>query len=264
MKKLIIATAILCVPLGLASLHNARTLSPLEQQSSFVRRTWQPDGGDQHEYFWRLEGGSDESSPRTICRSLSAPSLRTRIEVLPWQLVAEGQLAAIYAEHTLYQKEGSDRFFVHVRVQNKTRNEVGVDLGDYNEVVYPNQWGVRREAQRGTIDEKRIMPRKLDGSVSRNLLTRYVTHTLTMIKPGASADYYREFNASTIKQVESNNGKYLFVSLDGQIFDTDGKSVETITLEWGKGRDFWTDLWFTFPAQWKSIPKDGLVVGENH
>ena len=181
-----------------------------------------------------------------------------------WQLLDQGQLVVIYAEKAIYRKEGSDRFFVHVRLQNRTSRSIGIDLSDYFKVVYPNQWGVHQEAQRELIDEGRIIPKKPNEQSRRKLLSDYDNHKLVMIGPGAMIDYYRDFNASTVKDVENSKGKYLIISMDGQISATDGKREETVTLEWQGGTKVVdTDVAIPFPVDWKSIPKDGFVITEH-
>lgn len=88
---------------------------------------------------------------------------------------------------------------------------------------------------------------------------------VTRIEPGQSVDYYREFNASSRKEVEEQArreaGMYLVVSLDGQMPVTDGQRVETLSCVWESGRgSAGTDLAIPLPLKWKQLPDGARVV----
>ena len=83
MRKLMIATAVVCVSIGIASLHNGGTLSAATPPSNYILRAWRMDGGEQNQYLGSLEGQTHENSTGILYNSLGSTSLRARISGLP-------------------------------------------------------------------------------------------------------------------------------------------------------------------------------------
>ncbi|KPJ73159.1 MAG: hypothetical protein AMS14_06705, partial [Planctomycetes bacterium DG_20] len=174
-----------------------------------------------------------------------------------WQVVAKGKLAAVSVERALYEKTGSVHFLVRVRITNLTDRPIGVDLRSRDSVIYPNQWGILPTNVRGEVDERRIRPRVVDGALRWQMLAAFRNKELTTVAPRGQAEYSREFNASGRKDIEKQqgSGKYLFVSMDGQLFVTDGQIVENVHCSWGDGRPEKTDLILPLPITWRKVPE---------
>lgn len=180
-----------------------------------------------------------------------------------WQVMATNALAVAAVERVLYERANDPHFFIRVRITNTTDRPIGVDLRDYRQVIYPNQWGINQESQRGVIDERRVPPTPLPAKLTED----FVAGKLTGIAPGEAVDYYREFNASGRKEIEAQAQKdavkYLVVSLDGAVPVTDGKAVETLSCVWDGGRNTGnTDLVVPLPVRWNAIPGGVQVVSE--
>lgn len=175
-------------------------------------------------------------------------------------IYCQSQLVTVDVERVLYEGPNPDYFYIKVEIKNITDNTIGIDLSDKWKIIYPNQWGNLNEPQRNTIDEIRVVPDKLDRAKKVRLLTGYKNHTLEFIKPHSTFTYYTEFNANGKKGIEETKetGDYLFLSLDGQLFITDGKKCERIAFEEGthwKGNSI-----FTKPIAWNIIEDETLII----
>ena len=178
-----------------------------------------------------------------------------------WQTVASNALARAAVERVLYERPNDSHFYIRVRITNTTDRPLGADLRDYWRVIYPNQWGVSQQDRRGEINERRLK-QVADKSA---LVTDFAAGRLTRIEPGASVDYYREFNAGGRKEVEEEArqfaGKYLVVSLDGQVPVTDGKRIAALSCLWEGDRTAAdTDLVIPLPVKWSKVSEAALVV----
>ncbi len=174
-----------------------------------------------------------------------------------WQMLASNAWATVSVERTLYEKAGHQNFFVHVIVANQTKRKVGVDLSSYWKVIRPNQWGMNEQNHRGVINEKRLSRAKLDDITRERLKTAYDAGTLKLVDPQAKVDYYVNFNASGRKDIEKLQGRYCLVIMDGEIFFTDGRDVEVLSL-WEQEQA--REVAISTPIIWKSLPKDATLV----
>ncbi|MBI4355859.1 MAG: hypothetical protein HY597_05400 [Candidatus Omnitrophica bacterium] len=179
-----------------------------------------------------------------------------------WQLLTTGTLAVAHVERRLYEKEGSNHFFIRVRLTNVIQQSIGVDLAHYWQVIYPNQWGIHQEDHRTMIDEKHMVDEPLDNQQKEQLITEYHARKLTMVKPGQAVDYYREFNASGRADVDRGHGNYFILSLDGRVLVTDGSRVEALDCTWGPRHSGCGDLVIPFPVRWQGVPPDGRIITE--
>jgi hypothetical protein len=185
----------------------------------------------------------------------------TRTLPQSWMTVASNPLATATVERTLYERPNDPHFYIRVRITNTTDRPLGVDLRDCWRVIYPNQWGVSQASQRGEINERRLK-QVADKSA---LVPDFAAGKLTRLEPGATLDYYREFNAGGRKEVEEQArqfaGKYLVVSLDGQVPVTDGKRIEALSCVWEGDRTAAdTDLVIPLPVKWSKVSEAALVV----
>ena len=177
-----------------------------------------------------------------------------------WQIVREGKLVRLECERALYERAGSVHFFVRLRVTNLGASTLGLDLRDYWLVPRPNQWGGLRTSERRVINEKRVEAKPLDEERRRHLLAAFAEGLLESVSAKGRIDLFIEFNASARSDVDAVDLPYLYVSLDGQLFVTDGKAFDNLTLEWGTDDDFRSSLMMSTPVSWGTVPPDAVVV----
>lgn len=203
-------------------------------------------------------GGSALLGPRAaVAQPLVARGAPARAGAA-WQRIAAGPLLAIEVEDALYEAAGSPHFFVHVRLVNLARRPLGVDLRAPWQTAYPNQWGRGDEAARTAIDEGRAVVRPLDAAGRAALLAAFRAGGLTTIAPGASADYYAVFNASGRADVDGRPGRYVLISLGGELRATDGARVDQIALERFPPEQ--PDAVVHAPIRWGRVPAGARVV----
>ena len=178
-----------------------------------------------------------------------------------WHLLAEGKFATAEVDPVLYYQKGDDDFYIQVRLTNLTKKPIGVRL-DYWKGFSPNQWGVHPQDKRGMINEGRLERKGLTDKEKEKLHADFASKKLTMIPPGKSVTYFRDFNGpSGRKKLANEAGLFLIISMDGQLFFTDGKEIENLHCDWEAGRDVEeTDVVIDFPPTFKLLPKKALVV----
>ena len=159
---------------------------------------------------------------------------------------------AVRIESDLYEKENHPNYFIHVELRNQTPHEIGVDLSDKWMVFYPNQWGGSDLDYRTVIDERAIVPKRLDTRSRTRLIEAFKSKQLTVLPPSKSVDYFTNFNASGRKDIQAAKGKFILISIKGQLWFTDGSEV------WDEqpGRD----LAIEKPVTWKTIPGNAIVI----
>jgi hypothetical protein len=70
----------------------------------------------------------------------------------------------------------------------------------------------------------------------------------------------RELNASGRANVDIAGTPWLFVSVSGQLFLTDGRDAESLALDWDAGNDAHTDLVLLMPLDWATVGDGARVV----
>lgn len=175
-----------------------------------------------------------------------------------WQLLAQDNHVAIFVERSLYEKSGSTFFFIHIRVHNKTKRRLGLDLRVRDRVVYPNQWGVYPRPQREIIDEERRIPTRLTPEIKNKLVDDFHSGALTPLTD--KIDYYVAFNSRRPLREELIAGHYLIVAMDGELTLTDGQIVEVLSL--AETSDDKRELVISVPVKWKSVPPGQIVFAE--
>ena len=196
-------------------------------------------------------------SPRQTARQrseITAHPVGSEAADAQWQPLTTGKLMAAAIERALFAREQSSRFFIHVRITNLSQRAAGVDLSDSWEIVYPNQWGVYQRDHREEIDEERRAHEPLSEPRKMQLIADYHANKLTMMAPGQTMDYYREFNASGRTDVDQSQGRYVILSLDGRILVTDGKDAEALDCTGTPSDAACGDVVIPFPVAWKTIP----------
>ncbi len=148
-----------------------------------------------------------------------------------WHGLSDSHGVRIDVERRLYQIKDSNRFYIHVRITNDNNTPVSVDLRDAHLNIYPNQWELMREPRRGPIDELRTLKTSLGPERTQNLLQAHAQHALSEIPSHHALDFYRESYADLDDAGGFNDGCYLIVSLDGQMFFTDGHSCWQVNMD---------------------------------
>jgi hypothetical protein len=181
-----------------------------------------------------------------------------------WTRVAHGRMADALVERVLYEKPGAPHFFVHVRVVNRAASDIGVAMGDYFGVVYPNQWGASDTPHRQDIDERRLTQSPLDAATRARLLGDFRRDALPRAPAalGGSLDYYRDFNASSRADVDaqSHGARYVIFAMDGRLDVTDGADAERIRLT--EDDDAAREVTLDVPVEWRVVPAGALVLAD--
>jgi hypothetical protein len=160
---------------------------------------------------------------------------------------------AVRIETVLYESKGHPNFFIHVVLRNQTPYDLGVDLSDSSMVLYPNQWGGSELDHRMVVDEEFLPPKELDTPLRARLVEALRSKRLTVLAPGKSVDYYTNFNASGRKDVQAAKGKFILISIQGQLVFTNGADVWDVRPS--------RDLAIRTPAAWKLIPMNARIIG---
>lgn len=167
------------------------------------------------------------------------------------QLFYYGKLAIIIVDKQLYVSDTSDYFYIHVNIKNTSGNALGIDLSNPWHILYPNQWQFSDSAFRMVIDEEQIVPEELNSKKAAEIGKKIKDNLLTMVLPGQTFDYYTEFNYEKPKETDMVKNKYLIVSIDGQMFFTDGTNVEQVKCNGDLNVD--RELALKCPFTWQQI-----------
>lgn len=175
-------------------------------------------------------------------------------------LIWNSELCTVQIENVLYEGPNPDYFYIKVEIINTSVNTIGVDLSDKWKIIYPNQWGNLYTPERFVINEMRIPPDELDSLRAVRLVTDFEKGKLEFIEPAKSFTYYTEFNANGRAAIDETSevGDFFYLSLDGQLFLTDGNKCERISFE--------DDVhWFgnsvlTKPLVWDEIVNEELII----
>jgi hypothetical protein len=198
------------------------------------------------------------SHPATTARPTASDHPATAAD--GWVPVAHGRMADAFVERVLYEKPGALHFYVHVRVARHAGANLGVALGDYFGVLYPNQWGASPTPNRQVVDEERMTQPPLDDGTRARLLADFQLDAMALVAGGGSLDYYRDFNASSRADVErqSRGYPYVIVAMDGRLDVTDGVEAERIVVSDDTMREVALDV----PVEWRVIPAGAIVLSD--
>ena len=174
-----------------------------------------------------------------------------------WHVLGKTDLARFEVEKALYEKAGEPFCFVRVRLTNVTDRAIGVDLRGWMTVL-PGQLGKSGTEHNNFFKEVRLHHTALDQRERAKALADFAAARLTVIPPGKSIDYYREYiERARVDKVDKAEGKYLIISMDGEQILTDGKKVEQFHVVPREGAK--TDLAILSPVPWKTIPAGGRI-----
>ncbi|MBI5219860.1 MAG: hypothetical protein HY958_13115 [Bacteroidia bacterium] len=176
-------------------------------------------------------------------------------------LYYEGKLADVYIDKMLYLHSSTPSFLAKITIKNKTSRQLGVDLGDYWKVVYPNQYGIHNAPRRDEINEGRIIPDSLNKKKKDALKKAFKENTLTLIPPNGKIQYYRDFNSGKKENLLIKKEEFLIISFDGQLFITDGKEeFERVFVKDGPNEK--TDLVIKYPVGWGNISNPKEIINK--
>ena len=146
-----------------------------------------------------------------------------------------GELCNVWVENTLYEGSNPNYFYIKVEIKNTSENIIGIDLKDKWKIIYPNQWGNLHTPERNFIDEIRIIPDELDSLKMVKLFADFKNDSLEFLDPNKSFTYYTEFNANGKTGIDNTHevGNFFYLSLDGQLFLTNGSKCERICFSSG-------------------------------
>ncbi|PKP22179.1 MAG: hypothetical protein CVU05_04985 [Bacteroidetes bacterium HGW-Bacteroidetes-21] len=177
-------------------------------------------------------------------------------EALLEHLIFRGMLAEIYVEKAMYEAPKYENFLMKFTIKNINEKTIGVDLSDYWRVIYPNQWGLYEKPVREDVNEQQIIPNE---DFDKNFLKRkYKKKELRMIKPGESFSYYREWNGSGEKPVLKGTEKFVIITVDGQLFITNGKLLEQVKLLHAEEQDRAVVL--PAPIVYKALNDSSMII----
>lgn len=184
-----------------------------------------------------------------------------------WQVVASNELASVQVCQQLYERGPQTPFFVRFRVTNRSAQTIGVDLRDYNRVMYPNQWGDLPTPQRGEIDERRMQYTALTQAEQTKLVGEFKAGALTRLQPGEHVEYYREFNNSAAGRPKGAG--YTFVSMDGALALADAThAVKLSCATDGAGKPVAgavaTDMILPPGLHWAQIPAGAVILSQTY
>jgi hypothetical protein len=206
--------------------------------------------------------GPATAQPRTPPSSGRAPTTAPG-----WQRYGTGALVRVELETSLYQLAsstgGQGKFFVHVRLVNLARRPVGVDLSSRARTVYPNQWSRGDDAARSEIDERRALVPPLAPPDATTLRGAHARGQLRTIAVGGAVDYYAEFNGDGRAAVDALPGRYVLVSIAGEVRATDGQRVEQLAFDFSPHAAASADACLRVPAAplgWSVVPVGATVV----
>jgi hypothetical protein len=207
-------------------------------------------------------GSAAGPAPRDIGNRGSASAPTAPDDAAAFRPVVRGELAEVEEADHLYERPGSPFFFTRIRITNRAAVAIGVDLREYTQVIFPNQWGGLATPTRLVIDETRLVPVALDALRASALRSAFAASPspLVRVEPGASVDYYREFNASGRAEVDAVTEPYVFVSLSGQLLLTDGTRCENLGLDPPATGTLGDAGAFATPIRWGVVPAGAHVV----
>lgn len=185
----------------------------------------------------------------------------TEVDTVHLHLFKRGKFADVYFEPKLYEREGSEHFFVRVVIRNKTEKTIGLDLivDPYWGVLYPNQYVIQNafDREHPTI-EHQITPERLSEEDRTYMVNNYHYGELTMMTSGMAIEYYRDFTGIKKKKIKVKEGEKITLSFDGQMFLTDGKEIEE--FQCFKETDVNRFLMIFHPAKLYPLPPNAFVI----
>lgn len=174
-------------------------------------------------------------------------------------LIYRGKFIEVYVEKAIYHHAENKNFLMKFSLKNISNKVVGIDLTNFWKVIYPNQWGIYRKPYREVINEEQIIP---DASIDKKLmLKKFKNNTLTQIKPFETIEYFRDWNGSGEKVNLKNKDEYFIITVDGQLFITNGTDFEQV--KFNNTNENKRVVVLRYPLIEKNVPSKSLIILEN-
>jgi|GEM_PF-6544328 len=208
---------------------------------------------------------------------LAIPAMSiARTRITQWALLKNVDWVSIEMEKAIYQTPGSNHFFVHFRITNRTSHPIAIDLQKTQGMwglFHSFEWSIGEGNGRAPICS-RLIPISfgLNSHEEKMLMADYKAGKLTAIPPHQSVDYYRASQTggranvadkwsavplwlkikSYYSPFPSNTG-HLQMIVRGMIRLTNGTHIKSPLIS-----EAYTG--FPFPLHWKQIPANGRIV----
>lgn len=173
-------------------------------------------------------------------------------------LFYQGEFVSIHLEKVLYETDNPDYFYIRVEIKNTSDRIIGLDLNDHWKILYPNQWGIHDTTYRMFIDEMMIIPDELDNKKKKDLISSFKNDQLKKLAPDESFVYFTEFNANGRSKIDQEEGGYFILTIDGQLFLTDGNECERIACN--RDNKAQRELILKMPLKWERIINEDLII----
>ncbi len=165
-------------------------------------------------------------------------------------------MITVCTEKAIYHSETYENFLMKFLIVNESDKTVGVDLSNYWNVIYPNQWGIYPNPFREVINEQRLVPDTVN--YKTDLIKKFKEKSLTMIEPHDTVAYYREWNGSGEKINKLTKNEYLIIMVDGQLTATDGAQTQQIILF--LTAEHLRAVVFNYPVIVKNVPNKAIII----
>jgi hypothetical protein len=188
-----------------------------------------------------------------------------------WKTIISGEQASVAVEKALYRKPDVPQFFVHVRIHNNTKAELGIYAPDANSLFYVNQWVDGDEPTRWAVDERRSIPPPLSARRKDKVLMAFnepptekspPDPALVRIPAAGDFDYYVRFNGSetSVSDLEFSKHKYALIVMDGYMNLTDGSEMYVLqraSMDVTAG-----EVPIALPVKWQTIPAGAKIYDD--
>ena len=99
----------------------------------------------------------------------------------------KGHFVTVKIEPILYEKIDGTHFYIHIIIENKTDQKIGVKLGKFFDIIFLNQWGMQNTEDVGPINERSLLSRELNCTEIDNLISSYQINSKSLAYISAKA-----------------------------------------------------------------------------
>ena len=172
-------------------------------------------------------------------------------------LFHSGLLSEVYISKTLYTCKESNHLYIKFRIVNRSEKKIGVDLSDYWEVIFPNQWIIHPIERQIEAVEYQEEPPSFE--LRKERMKRYLfNNKIPVIEPGEYLEYYRDYDSGKAKNIDLRKGEVLNISFDGVLFITDGEYFELVQCF--DESKVYRNMYLMHPLKWDKVPADALII----
>jgi hypothetical protein len=139
-------------------------------------------------------------------------------------------MADLAVERSLYTTAGSNYYFLHFIIYNKTQKTLGIDLSNSRETIFLNQVEIIHDTSALIHIHNELFNRYqlLSSEEAQKIKTTFAAGKLSTILPGKTLDYYHEFRGGekSASMDLFQDAESLWMYLNGRLAFTDGETVE--------------------------------------